>query len=1300
MDTHVFASLAQIRVLLVPVGSISQQTFEKYASEIRTFDAIRLGDIAVESTKDERARFQPKPLSTGYLHLSFPSHPPPHSHQALALIRPSHFPLAVIGVATCSHSEALSDIISQFNGTVLDMFPPSGMYPLARNCFVFEEGSSSGISPSGQHPELTIFPEMMGNRKLHIGTLLGEICSKIFGEFGVLIQRLESPLGNEYLNASLFPSLPLLTDMPPSLDSKDALPPLPSHNSQPEISKSALSKVAPAMKRNSSLGVPTVRKRLSAIGAASSHGRLFKVMADFFLLAGRTEDALIWYTEAVQLLKSPSDSIWNASALEGMATIPILDSWSAGYGLQTSTSTGREPWSDIADKLSQATALYFKVPPPSIENHQFLSYIYCCCVLRHTSLLFAIWSAKGWGPLAFTTMLQPGPTPYLPPTLSHNESTTWANLERLSSMSGIPRATISSLLAQAHGPWLLHLGPRERIGVLEAIASTYSCLGYRRKEAYILREVLGCVLDLIVCGREEDAHTNMRSFGNNGNVGIRLNESSDGNESILKLLKHVCKVLGVNLDAIQIVDDSSDPKSQSHTDDDPDVYREPFGWPELQVGVVRESVAVAEALPGEYDFLAVTQYALSSLKTLQEFLEPGDQYHLYTTAARAMQTARRRGVMKAVEYWSGRPVVSIALAPLPFVRLPIEKPMSALQPRSSDSNAILTGGTDPFLYNPRRMNAMQGKPLVVLNETLEFVVIIQNPYVFDLELQSLSLSTSGVPFESSSTSLIIPARSYHRVILSGKALATGSLIIRGCIVQAPGGAPREFVLPLATEEEEERIAHKRSAALCEAGRFKYSGLDGFPWERKNRLPNSGSKSSRSSSTMMFLECKVVPEQPLLRIRRTTVTHGALMLYDGEMSSIRITFENISALPIDFIRLAFDDSTITPAQQALAEGEMSVFETYETEYALIHRPVFSWAKNDSVTIAPGRKVTLTINCFGKVGCTEGTIHASYSYIHRDSSNNGEASVFHTRQISYPLMVTVYRMLESHGMDILPYPSYPMSLDNVSQSHSNLFVDDNGAWCLFSLDITNTYGAPFEVSIERVQEDVPWGEILVNVPPGSTSRLVIPLKKFLLSDEHISKPIPTLSDRQFVVDKTKLSDAEQRMQRELFWYREELFNSLRCQWREAGGTRYGNLSLRQQRLTLTMLETLRTERAGIQLTFVRSEDSSQPIEHRAGKYFPPCSELVYIRIKVTNLTKSALVFTLDMDIEPREHVIHDGILCDIPVGRLEAKENREVDVAICFLCHGRFELVASARVLDSTGSSRTGSARLIAMVNTDS
>lgn len=103
------------------------------------------------------------------------------------------------------------------------------------------------------------------------------------------------------------PTLPSWADMPPPLDSAGSIPSLPSHNSQPDMSKPTLTlATAPVLKRTSSigpnnyrqstLGVPAsnVKKRLSGIGVSSSLGRLFKVLADFFLLAGRTEDATIW----------------------------------------------------------------------------------------------------------------------------------------------------------------------------------------------------------------------------------------------------------------------------------------------------------------------------------------------------------------------------------------------------------------------------------------------------------------------------------------------------------------------------------------------------------------------------------------------------------------------------------------------------------------------------------------------------------------------------------------------------------------------------------------------------------------------------------------------------------------------------------------------------------------------------------------------------------------------------------------------------------------------------------------------
>ncbi len=72
------------------------------------------------------------------------------------------------------------------------------------------------------------------------------------------------------------------------------------------------------------------------------------------------------------------------------------------------------------------------------------------------------------------------------------------------------------------------------------------------------------------------------------------------------------------------------------------------------------------------------------------------------------------------------------------------------------------------------------------------------------------------------------------------------------------------------------------------------------------------------------------------------------------------------MTIDFLRLVFDDSTIQPAQQTLLEGSLSTFDTYETEYDLIHRPLFSWNQNEVHPIAPGERLTLNVQCLGKVG----------------------------------------------------------------------------------------------------------------------------------------------------------------------------------------------------------------------------------------------------------------------------------------------------------------------------------------------
>ena len=56
MDTQAFVSLAHVRILLVPVASISPLSFDEYASLIRSYQSIRLGDIPT-GHKDERGKW-------------------------------------------------------------------------------------------------------------------------------------------------------------------------------------------------------------------------------------------------------------------------------------------------------------------------------------------------------------------------------------------------------------------------------------------------------------------------------------------------------------------------------------------------------------------------------------------------------------------------------------------------------------------------------------------------------------------------------------------------------------------------------------------------------------------------------------------------------------------------------------------------------------------------------------------------------------------------------------------------------------------------------------------------------------------------------------------------------------------------------------------------------------------------------------------------------------------------------------------------------------------------------------------
>jgi hypothetical protein len=133
----------------------------------------------------------PSPKSKGYIHLNYPSHPPSASHFSLSLFRPAEFPLGVIGIASCSRTDSLSSILVEFNASLKEVFPKESVYPLARNCFIFEEDDgSTNLNLGDLLPGLVVIPSAMGNKKENIETLLADLCSNILGEFSTIVSLL------------------------------------------------------------------------------------------------------------------------------------------------------------------------------------------------------------------------------------------------------------------------------------------------------------------------------------------------------------------------------------------------------------------------------------------------------------------------------------------------------------------------------------------------------------------------------------------------------------------------------------------------------------------------------------------------------------------------------------------------------------------------------------------------------------------------------------------------------------------------------------------------------------------------------------------------------------------------------------------------------------------------------------------------------------------------------------------------------------------------------------------------------
>lgn len=627
---------------------------------------------------------------------------------------------------------------------------------------------------------------------------------------------------------------------------------------------------------------------------------------------------------------------------------------------------------------------------------------------------------------------------------------------------------------------------------------------------------------------------------------------------------------------------------------------------------------------------------------------------------------------------------------------------------------------------------------------------LQNPFEFDVEVESITLDATGVGLDVQKVGVVINPYRTCQVAVYATPLESGSIKVTGCGIKVFGCRMRTF--PIFTEglDNRERDTKRKRYGLraadpkAERPVSTVSGRLSKPPPQLHPIPKN-------------LDLTVVEPQPLLVVKSTSLSQSALMVLEGERKIFNITFKNLSGTDVDLLVFSFRDSTTGRIQQALAEKGNSQAEMYELELMLAKKRAFVWHQENKeiegasgtpnggdgegfedktggrIVFIPAHGVaTFEVEVLGKPGLTHGSVQADYG--HLGIPRNEVADKFYTRQVVFPVTVTVNASIELARVDFVPF-STDLQFDSFNNTRMNgveklkddqegvgqkdqfkeLFQrmglrDDPGQYCLMLLDLRNAWPHALKVRMnvrdpssknsedpEYGWEDSFYAEDVLQA--GHTSRVILPIKRIFLQNP--SQPIPSLSanQRQFVVSTAKISVEQERQSRESFWYREEVLDCVRGRWEEIATGRSGDIELRGIRLSPRMVETIRIEDIGIDVSVRQVEEQVRKIG--PAKYLVVTDDFLTLVTTLTNRTARAVTPLLRLLPALRNQGANSGAAMDLTrrlafngllqqsLRPLEPGEVRVVETGFVVLCKGEFEVSASIEeVKRGSGGRRDG------------
>lgn len=600
--------------------------------------------------------------------------------------------------------------------------------------------------------------------------------------------------------------------------------------------------------------------------------------------------------------------------------------------------------------------------------------------------------------------------------------------------------------------------------------------------------------------------------------------------------------------------------------------------------------------------------------------------------------------------------------------------------------------------------------LLVQNEIFTLLLTVQNPFLFEIELSDIQVMTSqkSVKLETlPAENFTIAANSLQVLQILCKPSGFGNLQIIGANIKI-----------LETAQFFKIINSEKIIVLPKIKSHGVSKIN----ENLNKLTiNSVDiiSDTEISQKVLFknLNLTVITPQPILSLIDLSLNNGWIMLLEGEKSSFNILLKNLSDIKINYLAFSFTDSTIEPLNKALQQQllrDLPINEIYEIEYYLLKRKPLRVQKGEVEKlkfIKPLDYLSLGFDIKGKRGMRDAQVILEYGNHIATDPNSSEYSNFY-RRISIPISVTVSPSVELAGCDLIPLFNNvdALSADNVSSISESIGNNDMHIWsylnkrtkkisdyCLLVIDLRNSWNQKFKVVLkssdfvfatseelgdrnnsdklhyeddENNKED----EYVVSetIAPGHTERFILPIKRIEFSTEYLDRAIPSLRNKQFIVQDTKYSKQEYKYIREAFWYRKELLRHIKGKWIEEGSSREGHIELRGIRLSQRMVSVLRIEKIGIEMCIFGGNTKN------SGFYWEVDTEdFVTVKTKITNRSNYVLKGILrhvplsgSLSGSLDRKLIYNGVL-QVMVDAIAPGESKEVELGVVILEKGEYE-----------------------------